>query len=185
MELVELNEFLQSNKKTIKNKFGFIVNHRTWFLLKPTTLRSSSFWPMGGFRTLKIKSKFVQPGATELDNQPFSEVLNFKLSQIGEICSKPNEKSNGKGVLYWITGYQSYIPILKPCIKCINSKTKECYCDPHMVAIIDDFEKTIGAKVNNLNEPLIYDLTRLFVLRVCAKWGEQEKLGLDQLTEQH
>ena len=68
---------------------------------------------MGGFRTLKIKSKFVRPGATELDNQPFSEVLNFKLSQIGEICSEPNKKSNGKGVLYRITGYQSYVPILK------------------------------------------------------------------------
>ena len=150
MELKDLNDFLQSNRKTIKSKYGFIVNHRTWFLLKPTTLRSGSFWPMGGFRTLKIKSKFVPPGVEELDNQPFSELLNFKLSQIGEICSKPNDKNNGKGVLYWITGYQSYIPVLKPCIRCINSKVKDCYCDPHMVAVVEDFDKTIRAKISLL-----------------------------------
>ena len=64
-------------KRKIVTKYGFRLEHCTWFLVKPTTARSGSFFPLGGFRNLVIKSRFVGPGETKLEKKPFDELRNF------------------------------------------------------------------------------------------------------------
>ena len=182
----KLNEFLKADKTHIEEKYGFKFKRRVWFLLKPTTVRSGSFFPLGGFRDLgTTANKFVAPGENKLDKKPFDELLNFKNSQIGEIASKPRCKSNGPGVLYWAYGFFSYFPILQPCHICLKINNRQCHCDAHMISLISEFERVIRAKSENFFEPFTYNLERTFNLKVSTYYGNDILPGPDKLTEFH
>ena len=186
MEFTKINEFLALDRKEIKNRYGFTLDRRVWFLLKNTSQRSGAFWPLGGFKSLGESvsdTRFISPGKKEFNKKPFDEEKNFRLSQVGEICSKPRCPSNGKGVLYWAYGYDKYIPILKPCTWCLKKNAKTCHCDTLMVALIDHFFNTVRSRGEDFYKPFKYDLSRSFNLLVCDRYSEKASLGPDRFTE--
>ena len=176
MEFTKINEFLALDRKEIKNRYGFTLDRRVWFLLKNTSQRSGAFWPLGGFKSLGESvsdTRFISPGKKEFNKKPFDEEKNFRLSQVGEICSKPRCPSNGKGVLYWAYGYDKYIPILKPCTWCLKKNAKTCHCDTLMVALIDHFliRLDLGVRIftNLSNMTSVAHLTSWYVIDTMKK----------------
>ena len=119
-----INKFLLAERKEIVEIFGFYYKKRNWFLVKPSTKRSESFFPLGGYRSLGTKSQFVAPGETKLEKKTFDELKNFKSSQIFEIASKPRDSLNGPNVLYWVYGF-FFVLILRPCKICIRKNEKK------------------------------------------------------------
>ena len=80
MDFREINTFLNAKNREIKENYGFDLDGRTWALVRATTQRAGSLWPLGGFRRLDTPSKFVKAGETTLGREPFDELANFKLS---------------------------------------------------------------------------------------------------------
>ena len=185
MDYADINRFLELSKDEIIDKYGFVLNGRTWVLVKPSSQRRGSFWPVGGFRRIDIPSKFVKPGQTTLDGKEFNELDNFKLSQIGEICSRPRDPKNGKNVLYWVYGINSYRAIKNPCNFCQNLGNKACECDVHMRALMLDFEEAVRTNENNFYAPITPNLHREFNLRVASNYGKIASTEADKLTEAH
>ena len=178
-----INKFLLAERKEIVEKFGFYYDRRYWFLVKPSTIRSGSFFPLGGYRSLGLKSRFVAPGETKLDKKPFDELKNFRSSQIFEIASKPRDSLNGPNVLYWVYGFFSFVPILRPCKICLRRNERNCDCDTLLVAFIEEFQEVVRQKQKNIHEPFTYDLKRNFNLRVAEGYDKEILPGPERLTE--
>ena len=97
----ELQRFLSLSVDKVTEKYAQVINKREWVLNRPTRHRAGAFWPKGGFRSLSLKSEFVEKGTKpEIRGKIFDEIECFKLSAIGELASKPKCPSlPGKHIL--------------------------------------------------------------------------------------
>ena len=50
------------DNKIFTEKYSQVINKREWVLNRPTRHQAGAFWPKGGFRSLSLKSEFVEKG---------------------------------------------------------------------------------------------------------------------------
>ena len=105
----DLQRFLSLSTNEISKRYSQFIRNREWTLNRPTKFRAGAFWPRGGFRSLSIKSEFVEPNKNTIKGKQFDEIDNFRVSSLGELASKPKCPSlPGKHILYAIYSYRGY-----------------------------------------------------------------------------
>ena len=188
----ELEQFFELPLDEIGKRYSQVVKNREWTLNRPTKQRAGAFWPRGGFRSLSLKSDFVENATGQvIKGKRFDEIDNFKNSALGEIASRPRCPSlPGKEILYAIYSYRGYAFVSRPCTVCLRIGNRDCGCDAHLSTLIEEFRDIIeytrkDTTSAEITTPFNLNLERKFKLRVASDFGKPVPGDRDSLTIHH
>ena len=138
--------------------------------------------PIQGWRSTDKTAKYMK---VQHNNAEFDKVKNFLNSDIGELASDiqgiTKRLKYPKGVLYYVYGFRSYVPVSRPSRNC-DLRVQKCEHEPVFAALSNERDEILK-EIRSWDEFFDFNVHRNFDLKISSNYGKYPKVNRDKFTD--